>query len=78
MKFLNIVKDGIDNVVDEAVYEAVYKPMGWKIVEENTFATEITKSPNDEIVKKNINKMKKPMAQKFNDRLIKGEGNGEI
>lgn len=78
MKFLNIVKDGIDNVVDEAMYEAVYKPAGWKIVKENTFVPEHTKSPNDEIVKKNTNKMKRTRAQEFDDKLIKGEDNGKV
>ena len=28
MKFYNIVKDGIFNVIDEGQYEAIYKPCG--------------------------------------------------
>lgn len=75
MKFLNIVKDGIDNIVDEAVYEAIYKPAGWKIVGDCELKTEKTKSPDDEIVKKNVNKMKRRAPEKFDDKLIKGESN---
>ncbi len=78
MKFLNIVKDGIDNVVDEALYEAVYKPAGWKVVGENTLAIEKTIDAADEIVKKNTNKMKRTVTKKFDDKLIKDKGNGEI
>lgn len=78
MKFLNIVKDGIDNVVDEAVYEAVYKPAGWKIVSNNAVETELTKSPNDEIVKKNTSRIKNVKAQKFNDKLLKEESDGKV
>lgn len=78
MQFLKITKDGIDNVVDEALYEAVYKPAGWKVVGGNAAQTELTKSPEDEIVKKNTIRMRKTKAKKFNDNLIKGECNGEI
>ena len=78
MKFLNINKDGIDNIVDEELYEAVYKPAGWKIVGENSAVIETTKDPADEIIKKNTNKMKKSKAKKFDDDLIKDESNGEI
>ena len=31
MRFYNIIKDGIENVIDEGQYEAIYKPKGWKI-----------------------------------------------
>lgn len=73
MKFLNIRKNGIDNVVDEAVYEAVYKPAGWKMVSENSIDIETTSTPADEIIKKNTNKMKSTGVKKFNDKLLKGE-----
>lgn len=78
MKFLNIIKDGIDNVVDEATYLAIYKPAGWNIVGESALTVELTKAPNDEIIKKNTNKMKRASAKKFNDNLIKEEDNGKI
>lgn len=78
MKFLNIMKDGIANVVDEGVYEAIYRPAGWEIVDENTFVPELTQSPSDEIVKKNVNRMKRVNSFEFNDKLLKGEGNGKI
>lgn len=35
VKALNIIKDGIHNVVDEDLYYARYKPMGWKIADKN-------------------------------------------
>lgn len=78
MKFLNIVKDGIDNVVDEATYAAIYKPAGWTIVNENTLKVELSKAPEDEIIKKNTNKMRRTSEKKFNDNLIKDKDDGEI
>ena len=77
MKFLSIEKSGIENVVDEAQFEAIYKPAGWKIIGEEG-ATETTNSPTDEIVKKNTNKMKRQVPKKFDDKLIKGEEDGAL
>lgn len=78
MKFLNIVKDGIANVVDEVTYNAVYKPAGWKIVGDSGLKCEQTSSPYDETIKKNTDKMRRTATKKFDDKLIKGEGNGEV
>lgn len=70
MKFLNIEKHGIKNVVDEAQFKAIYQPAGWKIVgEEQT--EQMQSTPYDEVEKKNLNKMKRQVAQKFDDGLIK-------
>lgn len=70
MKFLNIEKSGIQNVVDEAQFKAIYQHAGWKIVGEEQ--AEQTKShPYDEIEKKNLNKMKRQAAKKFDDGLFK-------
>lgn len=78
MKFLNIEKDGIGNVVDEGLYQAVYKPAGWKIVGEDTVESDKNINPADEIIKKNVNKMKRVSQKSFDDNLLKGEKNGEI
>lgn len=72
MKFLKIIKDGIDNVVDEVQFEKIYKPYGWKIVGDEG-APELTSSPQDEIIKKNNARMKRQPEKKFDDKLIKGE-----
>lgn len=81
MKFYNIMKDGIFNVIDEGQYEAIYKPKGWKItgiVGEDTRETEIPTSPRDEIIKKNTNKMKRTAPKKFDDKLIKDNEDGTL
>lgn len=78
MRFLNIIKDGIENVVDEALYEATYKPAGWKVVGDSSVKVELTNSPDDEIIKKNTHKMQMVTPQEFNDKLLKGEGNGKV
>ena len=78
MKFLNIVKDGIPNVVDEAMYKAVYKPVGWKIVSEELAREEIKTSPADELVQKNTTRMKRVTPEAFDDKLIKDKGNGKL
>ena len=71
MKFYNIIKDGIKNVIDEWQYESIYKPAGWKIVGTESFEKPSASIPQDEIIKKNTNKMKRTMPQKFDDKLIK-------
>ena len=71
MKFLKIIKDGIENVVDEAQFTKIYEPVGWKVMEEQTPETESAGKPDDEERKKNINKMKRTKPQKFNDNLLR-------
>lgn len=86
VKALNIIKDGIHNVVDEDLYNARYKPMGWKVADKNwnevieveaTAIEEIkavdTTQPTAEAEIKNISAMqrKKKQSTKFNDNLIK-------
>ncbi len=72
MKFYNIEKSGIKNVIDEGQYEAYYKPQGWQItgiVGEPEMVTGT--SPNDEIIIKNTAKMKRKRSESFDDGLIK-------
>lgn len=78
MKFFNIRKDGIENVVDEAVYKAIYQPAGWKVVNEGFTSEEIQTSASDEIIKKNTNKMQSVVPKSFDDGLIKVKENGKI
>lgn len=76
MKFYDIEKDGIKNVIDERQFEALYKPKGWKIVGivgEDTKESEIPTSPRDEIIIKNTDKMKRTKEKKFDDKLIKDD-----
>lgn len=72
MANLFIIKGSIRNVVDEAVYERIYKPEGWVIDEtrqpvQKGVETEL----KTEIELKNYTKMKKKTDKVFNDNLIK-------
>lgn len=67
-----IIKGSIKNVVDEAVFERIYKPNGWVI--------DITRQPQPKTVEqelatedkiKNYTKAKKKTDKVFNDDLIK-------
>lgn len=78
MTFLNIIKDGISNVVDEAVYNAIYKSAGWKVVSEDKIVEETQSDIADEVIKKNTNKMQSIVPKSFDDGLIKDKENGEI
>lgn len=73
MRFLNIEKDGIKNVIDEGQFYAIYQPAGWTIIggEDADKIVEKTAAPTDEIVKKNTNRMKRTAPKKFDDHLIK-------
>lgn len=73
MRFLKIIKDGIENAVDEAQFEKIYKPAGWTIADEITPSFEIVGKPDDEVRKKNINKMKRVKEQSFDDGLLKNK-----
>lgn len=67
-----IIKGSIKNVVDEAVFERIYKPNGWVI--------DTTRQPQPKTVEqelaaedkiKNYTKAKKKTDKVFNDDLIK-------
>lgn len=74
-RFYHIINHGIQTVVDEFQYEAIYKPKGWEIERvEGGEADIIPTSPTDETERKNLNRMKRTPAKKaFDDKLIKGE-----
>lgn len=80
MKFYNIEKDGIKNVIDEAQYESIYKPRGWKIVSDAITGELIQGSDVKAEEKiKNRNKVAKVKPQKFDDGIIKEDGeNGDV
>lgn len=73
MANIYIIKGSIKNVVDEAVFERIYKPNGWVVDEtrqpkvENKIKEEI----KTETELKNYTKMKKKTEKTFNDNLIK-------
>lgn len=75
MRFYNIEKKGIKNVIDEVQFEKIYKPQGWHIVSDAETG-ELFKDPHDEEKIKNVNKMKKVKDEKFDDGLFKKESNG--
>lgn len=73
-KFYNIEKDGIANVIDEYQYDAIYKPMGWKIVGNAGGDSEDTPtSATDEAEIRNKTRMRRKADKTFDDNLIKGE-----
>ena len=80
MRFYNIEKDGIKNVIDEAQYESIYKAYGWKIVSD-AVTGEIIKGSDiraEEKIK-NRNKVAKVKPQKFDDGIIKEDSeNGDV
>lgn len=67
-----IIKGSIKNVVDEAVFERIYKPNGWVI---DTTRQPQPKTVEQELVMedkiKNYTKAKKKTDKVFNDDLIK-------
>lgn len=72
MAELFIIKGSIRNVVDEAVYERVYKPNGWVIDETRQPKLQgVEKELKTEAEMKNYSKMKKKSEKVFNDNLIK-------
>lgn len=72
MAELFIIKGSIRNVVDEAVYERVYKPNGWVIDETRQPKLQgVEKELKTETEMKNYSKMKKKSEKVFNDNLIK-------
>ncbi len=73
MKFFNIIKDGIKNIIDEAQYETIYKPAGWKIADVSESTPKKTSAPHDEIIIKNTEKMKRKAPQKFDDNLFRND-----
>lgn len=72
MANLFIIKGSIRNVVDEAVYERIYKPNGWVIDEtRQEVKPSVQTELKSETEVKNYNKMKKKSDKTFDDNLIK-------
>lgn len=69
MRFFNIEKGSVKTVVDEMQFEKIYKPQGWKVVNDAETG-ELINNINAEGKIKNINKMKKVKDEKFNDGLF--------
>lgn len=80
MRFYNIEKSGIKNVIDEAQFEKIYKPKGWKIVGDAETGELIAASDvHAETKIRNKARMQKVKPQKFDDGLFKEEKeDGEI
>lgn len=72
MANLFIIKGSIRNVVEEAVFERIYKPNGWVIDTSRQPAPQgVDKQLKTETELSNYNKMKKKTDKVFNDNLIK-------
>ena len=69
MRFFNIEKGSVKTVIDETQFEKIYKPQGWKVVNDAETG-ELINNINAEGKIKNINKMKKVKDEKFNDGLF--------
>ena len=69
MRFFNIEKGSVKTVVDEMQFEKIYKPQGWKVVNDAETG-ELINNINAEGKIKNINKIKKVKDEKFNDGLF--------
>lgn len=77
MKSLHIIFKGehnsVENIVDEAQYEKIYKPKGWEIVEETKPSEEaktIEELKTEQKVK-NYTQAKNKKQVVFDDNLIK-------
>lgn len=72
----HIIKDGIENIVDEMQFLNIYKPAGWKkdakFYPQETPQEKIIKELKTETKIRNYNKAKKVKQEVFNDNIIKG------
>ena len=73
---MRIVKNGLYNEVDEALFKKSYEPKGWKRVGEpkpvESIENQAINEPNGEQkVKELKDNEKKKKTQKFNDKIIK-------
>jgi len=69
-----IIKDGIENVVDEMQFANIYKPAGWKKDPKFYKPTEQDKTIKElktETKIRNYTKAKKVKQEVFNDNIIK-------
>ena len=72
MARVHIVKNGIKNIVEEAIFESRYKKEGWQIDGGNAEVKEVLpKELKTENEMNNYSKMKKKSTKVFNDDLIK-------
>lgn len=75
MAYLNIIKSGITNVVDEVQFEKIYKPQGWTIdnqaISQETEQSKTVTELKDDTKIKNYNKMKQAKDKVFDDGLLK-------
>lgn len=72
MARVHIVKNGIKNIVEEAIFESRYKKEGWKIDNKEVKVKEpIPKELKSETEMNNYSKMRKKSTKVFNDDLIK-------
>jgi len=82
MAMLNIIKGSLKNIVDEAQFERLYKPNGWRIDEtENPPESEESKALkilHTEQEFKNYVKMSKTKPKQFDDKLFYSETENEI
>ena len=78
MRTFKIMKGSLVNFVDEALFNKLYKPNGWVIVDDEPIedeATKDTKEVKTDTELKNLKTMKskKKSTNKFNDNLFKSD-----
>lgn len=73
---MRIVKNGLFNEVDEALFKKTYEPKGWKRVGEpqaieSTENQAINEPNGEQKVKELADNKNKQKSKKFNDKIIK-------
>lgn len=74
MASVKIIKGRIRNIVDEALFEKIYKPNGWQL-DEDTIEDEnpIPKPLQTATQLKNYQKMKNKSQKHFDDKLFRSD-----
>ena len=71
MASVNIIKGKIRNIVDEALFEKIYKPNGWRLDDEEIQEENIIPNSLQTATQlKNYQKMKNKSHKHFDDKLF--------
>lgn len=71
MASVKIIKGRIRNIVDEALFEKIYKPNGWRLDEDVIHNENVIPEPLQTAAQlKNYQKMKNKSQKHFDDKLF--------
>ena len=74
MASVKIIKGRIRNIVDEALFEKIYKPNGWRLDEDAIEDENPTPKPLQTATQlKNYQKMKNKSQKHFDDKLFRSD-----